>query len=445
MLHNFSSFSNHSSKAKETLVREDYFHHDSDFLEGKCCLRCHNKDSHLFFLSQGEWCCQKCLDFGRLPLGQLPTKPFLSQKAFHLAPVLEFELMSFQKEASKQVLSILSQGKDVLLYAAAGCGKTEITMESICWYLAQGKKVCFAISRRQVVMEIAQRLSKNFPTLQVIAVCEGHTDQTDADLIVCTTHQLYRYPFCFDLLILDELDAFPYAGNEVLEAIAQQSCIGQKLLLSATPDEKSLQAIQDGSMEMVNLFRRPHQKPLCVPRVVTTCKWHMVLKIIHQIQEYKKQGKQVLLFVPRIVDTKWMIWCLKPFFKTEVIHSKSQNKDAIMARFHAKQAEVLLCTTLLERGITVPSVQVIVYRADHLVFTTASLIQIFGRVGRSFKDPFGEATAYIEKPSLALNACIQQLNYMNAVSGVVPNKMDVHGFSNFFKDHIPFVQPVKNN
>ncbi len=421
------------------------FNPSNSFSKDSYCLRCHNEDPSLFFLSQGEWCCRKCLDFGRLPLGQKPLKPSLSQKTFHVTPTLEFELMPFQKEVSSQVLSILKKGKDVLLYAAAGCGKTEIALESICWYLAQGKKVCFAISRRQVVMEIAQRLSKNFPTLQVIAVCEGHTDHTDADLIVCTTHQLYRYPFCFDLLILDELDAFPYAGNEVLEAIAAQSCLGQKLLLSATPDQKSLQAIEDGHMEMVNLFRRPHQKPLCVPKVITTSKWGMVWRILYQIQGYKKQGKQVLLFVPRIIDTQWLIWCLKPFFKTEVIHSKSQNKDEIMARFHAKKSEVLLCTTLLERGITVPSVQVIVYRADHLVFTTASLIQIFGRVGRSFKDPFGQATAYIEKPSLALNICLQQLNHMNAVSGVVPSKADVSDYPNFFKDRIFCAKRVKTN
>lgn len=406
------------------LSQQDF--NQKTFVEEKICLRCHNQDPSLFFFSQGEWCCLKCLDFGRLPLGQKPNKPFLSHKNFHLQPILEFELLPFQKEVSSQVLSILKEEKDVLLYAAAGCGKTEMTLESICWYLGQGKKVCFAISRRQVVMEIAQRLSKNFPTLQVIPVCQGYTKKIDGDLIVCTTHQLYRYPFCFDLLILDELDAFPYAGNEVLEAIAMQSCIGQKLLLSATPDEKNLQAVKEGHMEMVNLFRRPHQKPLCVPRVVIASKWRMVIKIMKEIRAYKSQGKQVLLFVPRILDTKWMRLCLRPFFKTEVIHSKSLNKDEIMARFHAKQVEVLICTTLLERGITVPSVQVIVYQADHPVFTTASLIQIFGRVGRSFSDPFGQATAYIEKPSLALKACIQQLNFMNAVSGVEHKKVDAN-------------------
>ena len=226
---------------------------------GMKCLRCQNEDPTLFFEVHGQWICRKCLDFGPLPAGQLPRKPKLCRTRWIGKPVLEFELMPFQKEVSAKALEILQSGKDVLIYAAAGAGKTEISLESICWYLAQGKKVCFAISRRQVVIEIASRLSKNFPELKVIAVCEGMTKITDADLIVCTTHQLYRYPFCFDLLILDELDAFPYAGNQVLEAIASQSCIGQKMLLSATPDAKSLRAIENHEMEMVNLFKRPHQ------------------------------------------------------------------------------------------------------------------------------------------------------------------------------------------
>ena len=81
-------------------------------------------------------------------------------------------------------------------------GKTEICFESICGYLAQGKKVGFAISRRQVVLEIANRLRRAFPELSVCEVAQGYTQVTDADLIVCTTHQLYRYPYAFDLLIL---------------------------------------------------------------------------------------------------------------------------------------------------------------------------------------------------------------------------------------------------
>ena len=46
-------------------------------------------------------------------------------------------------------------------------------------------------------------LAQYFPKAKVIAVCGGHTAQTDGDLIICTTHQLYRYFHAFDLLILD--------------------------------------------------------------------------------------------------------------------------------------------------------------------------------------------------------------------------------------------------
>lgn len=388
------------------------------------CLRCHNRDPEQFFYSGNKAYCRKCLDFGPLEAGTLPKKPELHHTVWKGSPVLEFELTPSQKEVSAKALEILQSGRDVLVYAAAGAGKTEISLESICAYLAQGKKVCFAISRRQVVMEIAARLRKNFPDLEIVEVCQGFTKKTDADLIVCTTHQLYRYPFCFDLLILDELDAFPYCGNPVLEAIARQSCIGQRMLLSATPDKQSLQAIERKEMEMVNLFLRPHKQPLCVPTVHTGSTLRQVVEALLVCKRHIRNHKQVLLFVPRIADTRWMKWIVGLFFRCEVIHSKSTDKDAIMQRFHEKKTEVLLCTTLLERGITVPSVQVIVFHADHPVFTSASLIQIFGRAGRSFKDPHVEGLALVSGPSLALNECIRQLKFMNAASGARRSEPD---------------------
>lgn len=403
------------------------------------CLRCQNQDPHFFFWINNHLYCRKCMDFGLLEVGTLPKSPHLSHRVWKGEPHLEFELKSFQKAASDQVLDYLKAGKDVLTYAATGAGKTEISLASICWYLAQGKKVCFAISRRQVVLEIAKRLSANFPELSVIAVCQGYTQITDADLIVCTTHQLYRYPFCFDLLILDELDAFPYAGNEVLEAIANQSCIGQKLLLSATPDQKSLQAIEQGKMGMVNLFKRPHEQPLSVPKVKICSKAMMIIHIFIECLIYKHQHRQVLLFVPRIQDTKWMKWILSPFFRTDVIHSKSNDKEEIMDKFHNKKSQVLICTTLLERGITVPSVQVIVYRADHPVFTSASLIQIFGRAGRSYNDPYGKTSAYIQMPSKQLDKCLEQIRYMNTVSGAADRSTHAKRFKKFSKDPNHFV------
>lgn len=384
------------------------------------CHRCHNSDPSLFGNDHGLYYCRKCLDFGRLPAGVPVVPGRLSQRVWKGKPVLEFELTPLQKAASKRAVEVLKSGRDALIFAAAGAGKTEITLESICWALAEGKKVGFAISRRQVVVEIAGRLKKNFPELSVIPVCEGFTKITDADLIVCTTHQLYRYAGCFDLLILDELDAFPYAGNEVLENIAAASCRGNRLMLSATPDEKSLQEVKEGKMEIIELFSRPHGKPLCVPQIVYGSSVLLFLRsLLVLFRLVKKENKQVLYYVPRKRDGAKICRILSLFFKTSWISSSSKGKDEIMDTFRSGKTRVLVCTTLLERGITVPSVQVLVYMADHSVFTMASLIQIFGRVGRSMKDPYGVGICYCRRKSKEVERCVNQLKWMNESVGSV--------------------------
>ena len=294
-----------------------------------------------------------------------------------------------------------------------GPGKTEITFESICWYLSQGKKVGFAISRRQVVLEIAQRLREAFYELSVVEVCQGYTKYTDADLIVCTTHQLYRYPQGFDLLILDELDAFPYVGNELLQSLSHQACKGQRLLLSATPDTESMEQIQSHKMEMVCLFERPHKHPLCVPEVWKIPWLIQIFITVYLVWKFKKEKKQVLLFVPKKTDCLWMYMILKWVTKVSYIHSGVDGKDERMKQFKDKQFQVLVSTTLLERGITVPSVQVIVLNGQHPVFTTASLVQIFGRVGRSFQDPEGKGYCLCQFESSSIKECVKQIQWMN--------------------------------
>ena len=166
----------------------------------------------------------------RVQVGDTIEPCHLSHRIWKGKPKLTYELTEKQKQCSTKTLNHLKQGRDVFVYAATGAGKTEITFASISYYLSQGKKVAFAISRRQVVLEIAERLRKAFCELSVVEVAQDYTQVTDADLIVCTMHQLYRYPYGFDLLILDEVDAFPYAGNTLLEAIVDLSCIGQNFI-----------------------------------------------------------------------------------------------------------------------------------------------------------------------------------------------------------------------
>jgi competence protein ComFA len=286
-------------------------------------------------------------------------------------------------------------------------------LQAICWYLKQGKKVCFSISRRQVVLEIAMRLQDIFPTLTITPVTQGYTTVTDGDIIVCTMHQLYRYPFCFDLLIMDEIDAFPFVENDMLASIARQSCIGQRLALSATPDEESLEAIERKEMELVTLFERPHKHPLCVPVVKKAPLLVLVYMAFVLCSSFVQQEKQVLFFVPTIAQSKIWFTLFQPFFKVMAIHSKSENKDQLMDAFRNKEAMICISTTLLERGITLPNVQVIVWQADHSVFSVASLVQIFGRVGRSFSNPEGEGVCLCRQKNDSISQCISLITKMN--------------------------------
>lgn len=370
------------------------------------CYRCSNTDPAYFYFDQGVYYCRKCIMFSRLDANTKIKPVSLTHKIIQIQPKLKYELTTKQKEVSFKVCQLLKEGNDVFLYACTGAGKTEITLESICYYLSQGKKVGFAISRRQVVLEIRDRLQKIFPSLHIVAVTQGYTKDTDGDIIVCTMHQLYRYPYAFDLLIMDEVDAFPYIGNDVLSSIASLSCTGQKLYLSATPDKTLLE-----KSKVVTLFQRPHGKPLLIPEVIVSPVFIQLFCILYYVKKWKE--KQCLIFVPRRKDCIWLHYFLLPFVSNSFIHSQITNKDEIIDQFHQKKFQCLISTTLLERGITIPDVSVIVFSTDHIVYTVSTLIQILGRVGRSFSDPYGKGVLLCQSISPSIKECIHQLKQMN--------------------------------
>jgi competence protein ComFA len=121
---------------------------------------------------------------------------------------------------------------------------------------------------------------------------------TDGDLIVCTTHQLYRYYQAFDLLILDEPDAFPFRGNPVLHGIAKTSCKGHVIYLTATPDDALDRRVKKGDLCCLSLDQRPHGRPIPVPKVKTGPKWLLLLCLLHWIKKQMRHPRMV--FAPTI-------------------------------------------------------------------------------------------------------------------------------------------------
>ena len=377
------------------------------------CLRCQNEDPKYFYCDHGTWYCRKCIAFGRVDVGEVPTKVSLKRKKFACCYKLKYPLTPKQSVAVQQIMHYLEQKQDVLVYAACGAGKTELTMEPIQTYLRAGKKVCFAISRRQVVLEIRDRMQEAFPGLHVIAVCQGYTSITDGDLIICTMHQLYRYHQCFDLLIMDEIDAFPYRDNALLEAIAMDACIGEKLMLTATPDEKILEKVEQKEIAMVELFQRPHGYPLIEPTVYCMPVFFQALWLLKFLKEQKKQGIQTLVFLPTITMAEHWYRIVRCTHRCMVFTSKSKDKEAIIDEFHKKKYDFLLCTTILERGITIKGIYVVIVCADHPVFQEASLIQMIGRVGRNIEMPTGKGVFLCRHKTKDIKRCVRAIHMMN--------------------------------
>lgn len=244
------------------------------------CPRCKNEDPKYFYQDGNQIYCRKCIQFGRVNIDDVIQPKTYKCKKHRVKAHLNFELTDAQKKASVQLKENALKGIDSLVYACCGAGKTEICFETITAFLNAGKKIGFAIPRRQVVLEICERLKKAYPRLKVIAVCQGHTDVDDGDLIVCTMHQLYRYHQTFDLLILDEVDAFPYKNNDMLEAIALNACKGVKVMLSATPSRQLLLKAESGQLSIIELFVRPHGHPLIVPRCIVLADFFQLIHLL---------------------------------------------------------------------------------------------------------------------------------------------------------------------
>lgn len=377
------------------------------------CLRCGNTEERYFYKDRNTWYCRKCIAFGRINVNELPKKTEYQRKKLRCTYHLKYPLTEKQKKASAELCNHIQHHQSVLVYAVCGAGKTELVMEVIKRALQDGKKVGFAISRRQVVLEIQERMQQAFSMINVIAVCEGYTEICDGDFIICTMHQLYRYYHTFDVLIMDEVDAFPYRGNEMLKNIAHSACTGEIIYLTATPDDEMLEEVNEGRLQMVELFQRPHGYPLIEPQIKVCSRKRQYLYLLYFLYQQRKQHIQTLVFVPTIKMAEQMQLYLRILFRCKAFTSKSEEKEKVIDEFHQGKYEFLITTTVLERGITIKGIYVIVMQSDHVVFNEASLTQILGRVGRNIEMPTGKGILLCTKKNKEILRCQRAIQNMN--------------------------------
>lgn len=372
------------------------------------CPRCGNSDPRFLGHKNGEVYCRKCISFR----GEEALEKKASPKNVVLS--LDYRLSKEQETLSKQIIENYDKGIDTLVYAVCGSGKTEISYGIIARSMARGLRVGFALPRRDVVIELYYRLKSAFPHNSIVAVYGGNTTRLEGDCIILTTHQLYRYPNYFDLLVMDEIDAFPFKGNDVLIAMYKRSLKGHCVMMSATPSEAVIKEFQGEGHAILELRTRFHKHPIPVPKTITVPSIFQLLFVIRRLRVYGKEGKPCLIFVPTVEDAELLFQKLSMFVKGgDYVSSKRRMREAIISKFKKGGYSYLVTTAVLERGVTVKGVQVVVYGADDPIYDSAALIQIAGRVGRKKGAEDGDVFFLAKEESKSMRKAIKEIQFCN--------------------------------
>lgn len=340
--------------------------------------------------------------------------PLLHRLPRKVEASIDYALTSDQSRISKAVLENYKAGIDTLIHAVCGAGKTELVYAVMAHVLSGGGNVGFAVPRKDVVIELGPRIKRAFPKQEVTLVYGGHTGRLNGDIVVLTTHQLYRYPDRFDLLILDEIDAFPYKGNDLLQTFFERSVRGHHVIMSATPDDQVLRAYLGKGKAILRLNTRFHGHKIPVPRTIIAPGWSKYAVLIGKLREFRKEGKPALVFSPTVEKCERTYGVLRRFLKGgDYVHSKRKERAAVIAGFKEGHTDYLVSTAVLERGVTIRDLQVIIMESDHPLYDRHALIQIAGRAGRKEDAPDGEVIFLADRKTREMAAAEEDIRGKN--------------------------------
>ncbi len=393
------------------------------------CYRCnHVTAKSQAALPQGEFYCPHCINLGRVStLNKFYHVPEPNQFTV-TEPVLTWKgkLSPLQQQASEKISRGMADHVQQLLWAVTGAGKTEMMFAGIAAAIERGERIGIASPRVDVCLELFPRLKAAFANCD-IALLHGRQELPYhyAQLTICTTHQLLRFYHAFDNLIIDEVDAFPYAANASLLYATKQAIKenGGCLYLTATPGDALLREIKSKRLVVNYLPLRYHGHLLPQIKVRLAFGWRRRLErqqlppqVIQQLQETLKEGHHFLLFVPHIADLALVEAALRHSFTTfrfATVHASDLERLEKVQKMRDGDYDFLVTTSILERGVTFPEIDVYVLGADDPVFSSSALVQIAGRAGRSQSRPTGRVIFWINCNCRQVNQAVSQVKYLN--------------------------------
>lgn len=409
----------------------------SRFIQTYTCNRCRNTDRRSFAVFECAKCegpcvyCRHCIRMGRVSnctklikwIG--PSPEMNSDHTF----AWEGQLTPAQQKAADELSESITLERPHLIHAVCGAGKTEILFKPIHELLQAGKRVCVAAPRTDVVLELTPRFKNVFPDTVIHSLYGGAEFQEGfAQLVIATTHQLYRFEEAFDAVFVDEADAFPYTADETLRRAVEKAKkpASPVYYVTATPSDEFIQNVKKSGGKISVITKRFHGHPLPVPRFDSLWNYNKHIhkgKIPRKLKEWGEErltkDEPFLIFFPTIE----LMEKAEPLFQQihpaiHAVHSEDPDRKEKVLSLRNKEVPGLLTTTILERGITIPRVQVAVVGADEPIFTESALVQIGGRVGRSKDHPTGDLVFFHHGITYAMDDAKRKIERLNKAEEV---------------------------
>ena len=308
-----------------------------------------------------------------------------------------FEETPDQAEAIRNVIKDMTGGKpmDRLVCGDVGFGKTEVALRAAFIAVMGGKQVAILAPTTLLAEQHAQTFADRFADWPV-RIAELSRFRTGKEInnaikgmadgtldIVIGTHKLLSPDVKFErlgLVIIDEEHRFGVRQKEALKSLRAEVDV---LTLTATPIPRTLGMALEGLRDFSIIATAP-QKRLAIKTFVRSEDGSVIREAC--LRELKRGGQIYFLHneVETIQNRMAMLTELLPEARIGVAHGQMHERDLekVMRDFVAQRYNILLCTTIIETGIDVPTANtIIMHRADK--FGLAQLHQLRGRVGRS--------------------------------------------------------------
>ena len=397
------------------------------------CNRCGNQNVEEFAVGPCIICqknchyCLRCLNMGKVKeccvLVAIEEKtPAFSPHSVQL--YYKHQMSKEQEKLSQELVKVTD--KEHLVWAVTGAGKTEMIFELMKSVLEEGGRVGLAAPRIDVCNELAPRIKEAFP-LEEVTVLHGLTDESykRTPITIATTHQMLRFYYAFDVLMIDEVDAFPYSNSDMLQFAVHRAVkpTGRLVFMTATPSKLELYKIQHHQLSYSLLPARFHRHPLVVPLFKELRNWDRALekkKIPQELYLWMKkrldEKTPFLVFVSTIQEipaVEEMMSRVFPNANFSSVSSQEEKRQERIQQMRDGKLDFLITTTILERGVTFYGIDVAVIEAQEEIFTREVLVQIAGRVGRSVNHPGGEVVYFYEGMSRAMKQAKKEIESLN--------------------------------